>query len=611
MKTKNMRRILTGALGVAVVTASSTMMMAGTVLAADTSTQSKPADMPSGDAPSGDAPSGDAPSGDAPSGGPDGAGSGASGEAPAGNPPTDGAGEGGSGGPGGSGAPGGGSSAVTEWEAATTITGDTTEDSKTYDSTGTDENAILVSNGATAILNSPTITRTSASSTGGDNASFYGVGAAVLTTDGTTIINGGTVTTDAAGGAGIFSYDKGVTYVSGTTVNTTQDTSGGIHVAGGGTLYAWNMDATTNGESAAAIRSDRGGGTMVVDGGTYTSNGVGSPAVYCTADISINNSTLIANGSEGVCIEGLNTLRLFNSDLTSNMSDDDQNDSTWSVILYQSMSGDSEVGNSVFDMVGGTLTSENGGLFYTTNTECDILLDDVTIKAADDSEYFLRVSGNDNQRGWGTSGANGSQCNFTGISQEMDGDVIWDSISELDFYMTEGSTLIGSVTDDESYAGDGGDGYCNMYIDADSTWTVTGDSEVTSLESEGTITDTDGNTVSVVGTDGTVYVEGTSDYTVTVEDYSDTCDLSGIQSAPSWDDYEVEVPDGLIVDTASVSTTENDASSTTLTADEITQATDTTESDSSKSYTFTILAIVAAAAIATITGVVLSIRKKK
>ena len=185
---------------------------------------------------------------------------------------------------------------------------------------------------------------------------------------------------------------------------------------------------------------------MVVDGGTYTSNGVGSPAVYCTADIAVNNAELTANGSEAVCIEGLNSLRLYNSNLTGNMSDDDQNDTTWTVILYQSMSGDSEVGNSIFQMDGGTITSKNGGLFYTTNTECTIALKDVDITYNDDSEFFLQCTGNNNQRGWGQSGANGSDCNFTADSQDMKGNVIWDSISDLDFYMTNGSTLEGALS---------------------------------------------------------------------------------------------------------------------------------------------------------------------
>ena len=284
---------------------------------------------------------------------------------------------------------------------------------------------------------------------------------------------------------------------------------------------------------------------MVVDGGTYTSNGVGSPAVYCTADIAVNNAELTANGSEAVCIEGLNSLRLYNSNLTGNMSDDDQNDTTWTVILYQSMSGDSEVGNSTFQMDGGTITSKNGGLFYTTNTECTIALKDVDITYNDDSEFFLQCTGNNNQRGWGQSGANGSDCNFTADSQDMKGNVIWDYISDLDFYMTNGSTLEGAFVNDESNAGNGGDGYCNVVIDKDSTWTVTGDSTITSLSNAGTITDADGKTVSIVGTDGTTYVEGDSDYTITVGSYQDSADTSASTTVDDWSNYEVERPESL------------------------------------------------------------------
>lgn len=434
----------------------------------------------------------------------------------------------------------GGSSSSVSYTAVTEITEDTESDGETFESTGTDENAIYIHDGASFTLKNATVTRTSSDSTGGDNSSFYGVGAAVLNTDGTTVINGGTFTTDAAGGAGIFSYGDGITYVSNATIKTQQDTSGGIHVAGGGTLYAWDLDVETNGESSAAIRSDRGGGTMVVDGGTYTSNGVGSPAVYCTADIAINDATLTANGSEAVCIEGLNSLHLYDCDLTGNMSDSSQNDCTWNIIVYQSMSGDSEVGNGTFTMTGGSITAKNGGMFYTTNTECTFYLSDVDITYADDNEFFLRCTGNDNERGWGTSGSNGSQCNFTADNQEMLGDIIYDSISTLDFYMENGSTLTGAVIDDETYAGNGGDGYCSLYISDDSTWVVTGDSEVTNLYNEGTIVDAEGNTVTIVGTDGTVYVQGTSSYTVTVSSYSTDADMSGATDGGSFSDYEVE-----------------------------------------------------------------------
>ena len=446
---------------------------------------------------------------------------------------------------GGQGGPGGQDSGVDSYAAANEYSSDETVSDTSLESTETNENAALVSNGAEVTFNNDAISRTSSDSQGGDNSSFYGVGAAVLATDGTAYVKDSTITTDSKGGAGLFAYGDGTVYAADTDISTQQDTSGGIHAAGGGKLYAWDLSVETNGESSAAIRSDRGGGTMVVDGGTYTSNGVGSPAVYCTADIAVNNAELTANGSEAVCIEGLNSLRLYNSNLTGNMSDDDQNDTTWTVILYQSMSGDSEVGNSTFQMDGGTITSKNGGLFYTTNTECTIALKDVDITYNDDSEFFLQCTGNNNQRGWGQSGSNGSDCNFTADSQDMKGNVIWDSISDLDFYMTNRSTLEGAFVNDETYAGNGGDGYCNVVIDIDSTWTVTGDSKITSLSNAGTITDADGKTVSVVGTDGTTYVEGDSDYTITVDSYQDSADTSASTSIDNWSDYEVERPETL------------------------------------------------------------------
>ena len=441
------------------------------------------------------------------------------------------------------GQPGGSASGVDSYDAVTEYAEDTEVDGESYSSTGTDENAILVSNGATATLKNITVDRTSSDSTGGDNSSFYGVGAAVLTTNGTTYLKNADITTNAAGGAGVFAYGDGTVYIADSDISTEKDTSGGIHAAGGGTLYAWDLNVETDGESSAAIRSDRGGGTMVVDGGTYTSNGTGSPAVYCTADIAVNNATLTANGSEAICMEGLNTIHLFNCDITGDMQDLSQNDTTWTIIVYQSMSGDSEVGNSTMQIVGGSLTSKNGGLIYTTNTEANILLSDVDITYSDDSEFFLMCTGNTNERGWGTAGANGSDCTFTADDQDMEGAVIWDSISDLDFYMTNGSTLTGYFVDDETYAGNGGDGYCSVYISDDSTWTVTGDSEITNLYNEGTIVDADGKTISIVGTDGTVYVEGTSSYTITVEKYSDSADFSGVAEADSWANHEVAKPE--------------------------------------------------------------------
>ena len=413
------------------------------------------------------------------------------------------------------GQPGGMSGQPDSYDATRSLSEDAAISGETIESTGTDENALLVTGGAVSV-DGATVTRASDDSTGGDASSFYGVGAAILATGGTLTVSNSTITTDANGGAGVFAYGDAVVTVSDATIATSKDTSGGVHVAGGGALCASNLTVTTEGASSAAVRSDRGGGTLVVDGGSYTASGSGSPAVYVTADVTLSNAALTATGSEALCLEGLNSVLLTDCDLTGDMPDQDQNDTTWTVILYQSMSGDSEVGKGTFTMEGGSLTSLNGGLFYTTNTESEFSLRNVTLTAADDSEFLLRCTGNANRRGWGQTGANGADCTFTAAEQTMDGDVIWDSISNLSLNLTEGSVLTGAILDDESCAGEGGDGACALTIDAASKWIVTGDSVLTTLSCDGEIVDADGSAVTLAASDGTVLSEGTSAYTVTV-----------------------------------------------------------------------------------------------
>ena len=337
---------------------------------------------------------------------------------------------------------------------------------------------------------------------------------------GSLTLAGGTSTTDAKCGAGGFSYGDGKVTVSDTTITTKQDTSGGIHVAGGGTLTASNLTVETNGESSAAIRSDRCGGTMTVDGSTYTSRGTGSPAVYCTADITVNNAALTAENSEAVCIEGLNSLSLTSCPLSGNIPENEQNDCDWTVSLYQSLSGDSEVGESKVSMDGGSLTSLNGGLFYTTNTESSFYLKDVDITYSQSNDFFLKCTGNANKRGWGQSGNNGADCTFPAESQEMSGDIIWDSISTLVFTMKTGSSLTGAIVNDETKAGNGGEGSANVTIDKTSNWTVTSDSRVSKLVCSGTIVDNQGKNVTIKKSDGTVIKKGSSCYTITVDSCS-------------------------------------------------------------------------------------------
>lgn len=412
------------------------------------------------------------------------------------------------------------------YAAAYEVSDSQTFENETLSATGTDENVVLVQDDGDATIKNATVTRESATSTGGDNASFYGVGAAILAEQGTATVENTTISTNAKGGAGVFAYGPGAAVVKNTNITTQLGQNGGIHVAGGGTLYAENVDATTYGENSAAIRSDRGSGSMIVKHGTFTSNGKGSPALYSTADIYVEDAALAATGSEALCIEGLNSAYLKNCSLEGNMPIDENGDLLWNVILYQSMSGDSAEGESNFTMDGGSLTAHAGGMFYTTNTDSEFVLRNVTITPLAQNPFLLRCTGNNNQRGWGSVGSNGATCTFTGIDQQLTGDVIWDSISKLTMYLTQGSKLIGAVVQDETYAGNGGNGSAILTIDKDSTWTVTANSYLSTLNCAGTIEDSDGKTVTIVDTAGNVLQQGESQLTITVDSYSTTADCS-------------------------------------------------------------------------------------
>ncbi len=403
----------------------------------------------------------------------------------------------------------GGSGEVTQGTSANTISEDGSYSGESYSSTGDDENALRI-DGATVTLDSITVSKSAGSSSNTEDGDFYGLNAALLATDGADVtITNSTITSSAQNGNGVFSYGEGtVVTISDSSITTTADNSGGIQTTGGATMNASNLTVNTSGSSAAAIRSDRGGGTVTVDGGTYVSNGYNSPAVYSTAAISVSNATLTANNSEALVIEGQNSIALTDCDVYGNMSDTEgtsSDENVHNVMIYQSMSGDAEVGTSVFSMTGGSLTGNNGDMFYITNTHSIITLSDVDITTNETDGYIFNVTGNSASRGWGTAGANGAQAEITLSAQTLEGDIRVDTVSTLTLDITNGSSFTGTVNiEDNEQGGTAVDDNAVITIDSDSTWTLTGDCTITSIENNGTI-DYNGYTITLA--DGTVLSE--------------------------------------------------------------------------------------------------------
>ncbi len=443
---------------------------------------------------------------------------------PPGEPPEGAPGEGGFGGgtppaappdgaPGGGGfgggtPPGGGSSSF-EYTAAAEITSADEQADQTYASETADESALMVSTSAAVSIVNPTVTKTG-SSDGGDSCNFYGLNAALLVMGGsTTTITGGTVTSDADGANGVFCYggngasngaggDGTTVLISDTVISTTGNGSGGIMTTGGGVTCADHLTVTTSGNSSAPIRTDRGGGTVVVNGGSYTSTGLGSPVIYSTADITVKNAALVSGLSEGVCIEGMNSITLENCDLTASNTQCNGNATFLdTIMIYQSMSGDADSGTSSFTMSGGSLTSLSGHMFHVTNTHAVITLSAVNL-VNEGSDVLLSVCDD----GW--HGASNT-AELIADAQSLSGTILVGDNSTLSLTLQNGSSFEGTVSG-EIVNAKGAEvsseiGTVSVSLDSSSVWTLTADTYITAFE---------GSMDNVITNGYTLYVNGSA-----------------------------------------------------------------------------------------------------
>lgn len=373
------------------------------------------------------------------------------------------------------------------YNTKTEITENKTITNETYESNTSDQNAISVNGDIDVTINDTKITKTG-DSDGGDNTSFYGTNSAIIAKNGANLtINNATINTDATGANGVFSYGGSATTnnstsdgttitISDSTITTTKDNSGGIMTTGGGTMIANNLTINTNGTSSAAIRSDRGGGTVNVDGGTYTTNGKGSPAIYSTANITVKNAKLVSNASEGVVIEGKNSVTLNNVELIDTNNKLNGKSTTYkNIFLYQSMSGDAANGTSEFTSIDSKITTNNGDTIYVTNTTATITLTNNTIINNDSTGKFLRIQSDS----WGITGSNGGDVTLTLNNQNIVGDIAVDNISKLNMNMNT-SNYEGNINNLNSGA------EITLTLDKNSTIKLTGDSYITNLKNEDT-----------------------------------------------------------------------------------------------------------------------------
>ena len=274
-------------------------------------------------------------------------------------------------------------------------------------------------------------------------------------------------------------------------ITTYSDKSRGLDATYNGIINAKNVIINTNGQSCAALATDRGEGEVHVTNselntGVSKQSGRGSPIIYSTGNITVANSIGTAYVSQIACIEGKNSIELSNCDLSAaaggNRQDNGEYVDLGGVFIYQSMSGDADVGTSTFtakDSVLSILSDsdcyESAPMFHVTNTKAIINLEKTELNFG--SGTLLDVSG---QSQWGTVGSNGGELTFNAKDETLDGNVIVDSISSLNMTLSS-TSYVGAINPSDDF------GQTDLIIESGSDWTLDGDSHISSLENNGDI----------------------------------------------------------------------------------------------------------------------------
>lgn len=350
---------------------------------------------------------------------------------------------------------------------AETISGEKISSSdEAFSSSSDDENTVLITDQGSLHMAGATLTK-SGDTSDDDSSNFYGLNAALAVTgSGTAELTNVQISSSGEGANAVFVTGEGSSAaIDNVKIHTQKDSARGLDATYGGTITASSVDITTEGAHCTALATDRGGGTVTVNGAALSTAGEGSPCIYSTGEISVQNAAGTASRSQTLVVEGKNSVALTGCDL--------QGAGPNGLMLYQSTSGDAQEGTAVLQATDSRLTTTSSGpMLYVTNTDAEVTLTDTALSFP--GETLIQAAGNETDN-WGVPGQNGGDLTLTGIHQVLRGSVSCDEISTVHLVLSEDSQLNGAI--DTAHTGK----EVSLALDDRSTWNVTADSYLSSL----------------------------------------------------------------------------------------------------------------------------------
>jgi hypothetical protein len=334
---------------------------------------------------------------------------------------------------------------------------------ETITATRADENTVFLRNKATLTMIDAVLNKTGDTSDT-DRSNFNGQNAIFLATgNSNAILNNSMLNSSSEGSNAIFATGSATKIsVNNVKIHTTGNSSRGLDATYAGTISANNIDITTAGAHSAALATDRGEGTLAVTKAVLATSGEGSPCIYSTGNITLNEGVGIATNSECAVVEGKNSITLTNTALSGS--------SKRGVMLYQSFSGDANKGIARFTAKDSKLTANaTGPMFYITNTTAEATLENTELSF--NGNILIQATSDK----WGTQDSNGGDFTFTGIHQKLTGNVLANNLSSISLNLTQNTDFSGAINPDNTAKA------ITINLDATSTWNITEDSYVTKL----------------------------------------------------------------------------------------------------------------------------------
>jgi len=321
-----------------------------------------------------------------------------------------------------------------------------TIDGGTFESANGDETVFLVVNGGSLTVTNARVNKSGDASTDGehgvdDSYSFYGLNSAIVVVgEGSSAsIDQTTLTTDASGANAVVATDGATAEVTASAIATTGESSRGLHATYAGAITGANLTITTEGAHCAAVATDRGSGTVTVDGtNTFTTAGDGSPCIYSTGEITVSGLTGASGQGQAIVVEGKNHATVSDSTFTTDSE-------TAGVMLYQSMSGDAADSDAATETSTLALTnvsltcSRDVPILYVTNTTAEATLTGCTL------ETTGGLATADEDR-WGNSGSNGGTLTLTLDATSFDGAITAGSTSAITVNTINGGAATGTTS---------------------------------------------------------------------------------------------------------------------------------------------------------------------